>query len=132
MGNNSISAAMAAASQGMHAQSSRLRIVSENLSNADTHGYKRKQITFKNAFDAQLDGNRLSIDNVTLDQSPGERSFDPGNPLADAQGYVTMSNVSMMVELADAREASRSYEANLTTFQQAQRMYTGLLDLIRR
>ncbi len=132
MGNNPIAAAMAAASQGMHAQSSRLRIVSENLSNADTHGYLRKQITFKNTFDSQLDGNRLSVDHVALDQTVGEKSFDPGNPLSDAQGYVTLSNVNMMIELADAREASRSYEANLSTFQQAQRMYSGLLDLIRR
>lgn len=132
MGNNSISAAMAAATQGMNVQSTRLRIVSENLSNADTHGYHRKMISFKNAYDSYSGMNELSVDNVTLDQSKGEQSFDPAHPLANAQGYVTMSNVNMMIEMADAREASRSYEANLTTFQQARSMYSGLLDLIRR
>lgn len=132
MGNNSISSAMAAAVQGMDAQSTRLRIVSENLSNADTHGYQRKMITFQNTFDNQTGVNKLSVGGVTLDETKGEQSFDPSHPLANAQGYVSMSNVNMMIEMADAREASRSYEANLTTFQQARSMYSGLLDLIRR
>lgn len=132
MGNNSISSAMAAAVQGMDAQSTRLRIVSENLSNADTHGYQRKMITFQNTFDTQTGANKLSVGGVTLDETKGEQSFDPSHPLANAQGYVSMSNVNMMIEMADAREASRSYEANLTTFQQARSMYSGLLDLIRR
>jgi len=88
MGPNSISKAMAAASQGMGAQAYRLQVVSENLSNADTHGYKRKLITFE--------------------------------------------NVDMMIELADAREAGRSYDANLSTFKQATQMYSSLLTLLRR
>ncbi len=132
MSNNLISSAMASASQGMQAQSFRLRVVSENLSNADTHGYKRKMVTFQNQFDAKTGKDILSIGNVTLDQSIGERLFDPAHPLADAGGYVNMSNVDMMIELSDAREANRSYEANLTTFNQARKMYSGLLDLIRR
>ncbi len=132
MANDSISSAMASASQGMNAQSFRMRIVSENLSNADTHGYRRKLISFQNEYDARTASERLVIGNVTLDQSEGERLYDPAHPLSDDQGYVLMSNVDMMMELADAREASRSYEANLTTFQQARKMYSGLLDLIRR
>ncbi len=132
MTNNSIASAMSSAAQGMNAQSFRLRIVSENLSNADTHGYRRKLITFQNHYDAKSGGDRLSVGDVTLDPSLGERLFDPAHPLADGQGYVLMSNVDMMIELSDAREASRSYEANLTTFQQARAMYSGLLDLIRR
>ena len=132
MANNLIASSMSSASQGMRAQSFRLRIVSENLSNADTHGYKRKLVSFQNQFDAKSGNDVLSIGNVTLDQSMGERLFDPAHPLSDAQGYVNMSNVDMMIELSDAREASRSYEANLTTFNQARKMYSGLLDLIRR
>jgi len=132
MGNNLISAAMASAVQGMKAQSFRLRIVSENLSNVDTNGYQRKQVSFQNQFDTKTGSNVLSVGNVTLDQSSGESVYDPAHPLADQQGYVTMSNVDMMIELSDAREASRSYEANLTTFNQARQMYSGLLDLIRR
>jgi len=132
MSNNLIASAMSSASQGMQAQSFRLRIVSENLSNVDTHGYKRKLVSFQNQFDAKSGSDVLSIGNVTLDQSAGNSLFDPAHPLADANGYVTMSNVDMMIELSDAREASRSYEANLTTFNQARKMYSGLLDLIRR
>lgn len=132
MTNNSIASAMASASQGMNAQAFRLRIVSENLSNADTHGYHRKQVSFKNEFDGASGDTRLVIGDVTLDQKLGDRLFDPSHPLADDQGFVLMSNVDMMIELSDAREASRSYEANLTTFSQARKMYNGLLDLIRR
>ncbi|PHR56091.1 MAG: flagellar basal body rod protein FlgC [Robiginitomaculum sp.] len=132
MGNNSISAAMAAASQGMHAQSTRMRVVSENISNADTHGYKRKMISFQNALDRETGRSRLAVDSISLDQSTGEMEFNPAHPLANEQGYVAKSNVDLMIEMADAREASRSYEANLTTFQQARSMYSGLLDLMRR
>ena len=132
MGNNSIFGAMAAATQGMNAQSTRLKIVSENLSNADTHGYHRKLITFKNTFNAQTGMTELSVDNITLDPKKGDVEFNPEHPLANAQGYVELSNVDMMVEMADARQANRSYEANLTTFKQARQMYSGLLDLLRR
>ncbi len=132
MANDSIGSAMASASQGMNAQAFRLRVVSENLSNADTHGYRRKLVSFQNEYDAKTASDRLVIGGVTLDKSAGERLFDPAHPLSDEQGYVLMSNVDMMIELSDAREASRSYEANLTTFQQARKMYSGLLDLIRR
>ncbi len=127
-----IRSAMASASQGMNAQSFRLRIVSENLSNADTHGFRRKMVSFQNEYDANTASDRLVIGNITLDKTPGEKLYDPAHPLSDQQGYVLMSNVDMMVELSDAREAGRSYEANLTTFQQARKMYSGLLDLIRR
>ncbi len=132
MGPNSIAKAMSAASSGMDAQAFRLRVVSENLSNADTHGYQRKLLTFKNEFDAVRNQIGVQVGDVTLDRSQGETIFDPNHPLADAQGYVAMSNVDMMIELADAREAGRSYEANLTTFKQATQMYASLLDLLRR
>lgn len=132
MGPNSISKAMASASSGMNAQSFRLRVVSENLSNADTHGYQRKLVTFDNAMDAVTGQANVKVDDVTLDRSVGDVLFDPAHPLADGQGYVTLSNVDMMIELADAREAGRSYEANLTTFKQAAEMYSGLINLLRR
>jgi len=69
---------------------------------------------------------------VSLDRSDGNIIFEPNHPLADAEGYVQMSNVDMMIELADAREAGRSYEANLSTFKQATQMYSSLLSLLRR
>jgi len=132
MGPNSIAKAMAAASSGMNAQSFRLRVVSENLSNADTHGYQRKLVTFESEMDAITQQGRVKVDDVMLDRSPGEVLFEPAHPLANDEGYVTLSNVDMMIELADAREAGRSYEANLTTFKQAAEMYGGLINLLRR
>ncbi|MEP6342145.1 MAG: flagellar basal body rod protein FlgC [Maricaulaceae bacterium] len=132
MGPDSISKAMSAASSGMNAQAFRLRVVSENLSNADTHGYQRKLVTFENQINALRDTDGVSIDSVVLDRSQGETLYDPNHPLADEQGYVAMSNVDMMIELADAREAGRTYEANLSTFKQAVQMYSGLIDLLRR
>jgi len=132
MGHNSISKAMSAASSGMNAQAFRLRVVSENLSNADTHGYQRKLVTFDNEMNNLKGTSGVHIDDVVLDRSQGEILFDPAHPLADEQGYVALSNVDMMIELADAREAGRSYEANLSTFKQAAQMYSGLIDLLRR
>ena len=129
---NPIKSAMTAASSGMNAQAFRMRVVSENLSNADTHGYQRKQISFQNEVDQLTGENKVQIKNVTLDNSPGDRLYDPTHPLADPEGYVVMSNVDMMLELADAREAGRSYEANLSTFRQAAQMYSSLIGLLRR
>ena len=118
--------AMKAASTGMEAQTTRLRLSSENLSNADTPGYRRKLVAF------QADEGGVSVGRVQLDRTEGERVFDPSHPLADANGTVLMSNVDMMVELADAREAGRSFDANLQVFSQARRLYDGLLGILKR
>ncbi len=128
---NSISKSMAAASSGMNVQSFRLRIASENLSNTDTHGYHRKQVNFETEMDRVNNMERVKIGDVSLDNSEGTQIFDPASPLADDNGMVMSSNVDMMVELADAREAGRSYEANLSTFRQATQMYRSLIDLLR-
>lgn len=128
---NSISKSMAAASSGMNVQSFRLRIASENLSNADTNGYHRKLVNFETEMDRVNQTERVKIGDVSLDFSDGEQTYDPTNPLADAEGMVMSSNVDMMIELADAREAGRSYEANLSTFKQATQMYRSLIDLLR-
>jgi flagellar basal-body rod protein FlgC len=129
---NPLKNAMAAAAQGMNSQSFRLQVTSENISNADTHGYQRKLVTFENVMDGLAASKDRQPGRVTLDTTPGELSYDPANPLANEEGYVTFSNVDLMTELADAREAGRSYEANLTSFQQARQMYGSLIDLLRR
>ena len=129
---NPLKGAMSAAASGMDVQSFRIRIVSENISNADTHGYERKLISFRNTLDEISGQQKVSVGNVSLDKTPLREAYDPGHPLADENGYVSFSNVEMMTELADAREASRSYEANLTTFQQARQMYGSLIELLRR
>ena len=121
----------AAATSGMRAQAQRLQVVSENIANVDTHGYKRKQVTFENIYDRSEEVTRVEIDRMFLDQKEGERVFDPSHPLADGDGYVIMSNVNMMTEFADAREATRSYDAGLEVFRQARDMYTLLLDILK-
>lgn len=121
----------AAATSGMRAQAQRLQVVSENIANVDTHGYKRKQVTFENVYDRSKDVSRVEIGRQFLDPKEGERIFDPSHPLADETGYVAMSNVNMMTEFADAREATRSYDAGLEVFRQARDMYTSLLDILK-
>ncbi len=128
---NSLSKSLTSAAAGMNVQSFRLRVASENLSNADTHGYQRKTITFAQEMDRINNVQRVAVDQVVLDRSEGEQIYDPSHPLADATGFVLSSNVDMMIELADAKEAGRSYEANLSTFRQANQMYKSLIDLLR-
>jgi flagellar basal-body rod protein FlgC len=126
---NPLKATMMQAVQGMELQSKRMGISSENISNVDTPGYRRKLLMVS---PQQATGAQFMETRVRLDQSEGVRSFDPEHPMADADGYVTMSNVSLVTELADMREANRSYEANLNAFQQARTMYRSLLDVLRR
>ena len=114
---------------GMEAQSRRLRLIAENIANADTPGFRRKMLSFEEA--ARQGGVRVAGP-VKLDQAPLAQIYDPGHPLADAQGVYDGSNVSLVVEVADAREAQRSYEANLRMFDQSRRMSTALLDLLKR
>ena len=121
---------LSSASSGMLTQSQRIRVVSENVANADTPGYRRKMVTFENELGDN--GSTVQFGPVKLDKSDLSESFDPAHPMADANGYVKMSNVDLVVEMADAREAQRSYEANLSIFDQARRMYGGVLDLLRR
>lgn len=117
---------------GMQAQAMRLQTVSENIANADTPGYRRKIISFGNMLSAGegLAGTK-GID-VSLDAKAGSEIYDPGHPLADTNGYYTGSNVNLIIELADAREAQRSYEANLRVFDQTRKMSKSLLELLRR
>ena len=106
----------------------RLRHVSENVANADTPGYQRKVVTFDHAMDTGL----VETGPVRLDRTEGARVFDPGHPMADENGYYDGSNVDLVIEIADAREAQRSYEANLKLFDQARQMTQSLFDLLRR
>ena len=117
---------------GMEAQAARLRHVTENIANADTPGYHRKVVPFQEIFDRTNETRAVATGPVQLDQSEVERVYQPNRPLADANGYVEGSNVNLMVEMADAREANRSYEANLKMFEQARDMASSLLDLLRR
>lgn len=123
---------MKTAASGMHSQGFRLRIVGENIANADTSGYHRKTISFKSEVDRATGAARVAPDRVTLDRTDPRQTFEPGHPLADERGILTLSNVNTLIEVADAREAQRSYQANLSVFDQARRMFSSTLGLMRR
>ncbi len=121
---------LAISSSGMQAQSHRLRLVSENIANADTPGYRGKTAPFETALrDA---AGEVRLGDVRLDQTDLERIYDPAHPLADDSGHYDGSNVDLMIQIADAREAQRSYEANLKMFDQARQMSSSLMELLRR
>jgi flagellar basal-body rod protein FlgC len=129
---NEMMRTMEAAASGMRAQSARMRLSSENIANVDTPGYRRKTVTFEEAFNSARDARAVRTGAVNLDRSELERVFDPSHPMAGEDGYYESSNVDLMVEIADAREANRSYEANLKMFDQARQMASSLLNLLRR
>ncbi|SEL05511.1 flagellar basal body rod protein FlgC [Pacificibacter marinus] len=119
-------------SSGMAAQANRLRHVSENIANADTPGYQRKTASFEQVIEHGQKTGAVQSGPVELDQTPTKQVYDPGHPMAGEDGFYNGSNVEIMIEIADAREAQRSYEANLKMFDQARQMSTSLLELLRR
>ena len=126
------------AAAGMHAQSARLRVTSENLANAQSTAqepgadpYRRKTISFANALDRATGAELVQVRRYGEDRSPFEMRFEPSHPAANEAGYVKYPNVSPLVELMDMREAQRSFEANLTARQQASDMLKRTLDLLR-
>lgn len=117
---------LSVSASGMQAQTQRIRHLSENIANADTPGYRRKTVSF------HLDQGRVETGPVHLDRRDLERVYDPGHPLADETGFYDGSNVDLITEIADAREAQRSYDANLKMFDQSRKMQSSLLELLRR
>jgi flagellar basal-body rod protein FlgC len=125
---NDLTRSLSLAAAGMETQAMRLRHVSENIANADTPGYRRKVMTFT----ADLRTGLVEPGRLRLDQGALTRIYDPGHPLADDTGHYDGSNVDLVIEIADAREAQRSYEANLRIFDQTRQMTQSLFDLLRR
>jgi flagellar basal-body rod protein FlgC len=128
---SAFSNALGVSASGLKAQAHRLRILAENVANMDTPGYHRKTVSFDPAT-ATNDLAKVEIGNISLDRREGEKIYDPGHPMADNGGHYVGSNVDLVVEIADAREAQRSYEANLKMFDQARQMSSGLMDLLRK
>jgi flagellar basal-body rod protein FlgC len=126
------SKALSLSSSGLTAQAKRLRHVSENIANADTPGYHRKNVSFRAVEIPGSDLSQVTTGPVSLDRSELRQIYDPAHPLADASGHYQGSNVDLIVEIADAREAQRSYEANLKMFEQTRQMSSALMDLLRR
>ncbi len=135
----SASDAMSISAAGMRAQSARMRIISENIANADSTArepggdpYRRQIPVFEAELDRVTGLNMVRLSDVAPDESEFTLEYDPGHPAANAEGYVSTSNVQMLVEMMDMREAMRTYEANLNMIENSRRMEQRTLDLLRR
>ena len=135
---DSLQASLRIAGSGMEAQSARLRVISENVANAQSTGpaagadpYMRKTITFDSEMDRTLGAPVVHVKSIGFDDSPFKMELDPGNPAADEKGFVKMPNVDLLVELADMREANRSYEANLQVAKQSADLMNMTVNLLR-
>jgi flagellar basal-body rod protein FlgC len=131
-------ASLKISASGLEAQSSRLRVVSENLANARSTGdapgadpYRRKTVSFAQELDRAAGVSTVEIKKIGVDQSDFRTEYDPGNPAADVNGVVKYPNVNILVEMADMREANRSYEANLQSIRQARDLINSTIDLLR-
>jgi flagellar basal-body rod protein FlgC len=133
-----LSTALKVAASGMSAQSERLRIVSENLANAQSTGdtpgadpYRRKTVTFAAEVDRASGSSMVDVTSISRDLGEFPVEFQPGHEAADDNGYVKMPNVNVLIEMADMREANRGYEANLQVIKQARDLISMTIDLMR-
>jgi len=123
---------------GLKVQGTRLRTIAENLANAGSTArepggdpYRRKVVTFENVLDRELDVDLVGIRKVDVDRGDFELKYQPGHPAADENGYVQMPNVNALIEMADMREAQRTYEANLRVIQASRTMVQQTIELLR-
>ncbi|MHB8883517.1 MAG: flagellar basal body rod protein FlgC [Methylovirgula sp.] len=133
-----IAASLDVAASGLQAQSARLRVVAENMANANSTSatpggdpYARKTISFESALDQAAGVDLVRVRGVDVDPTPFQIEYDPGNPGADSRGFVKMPNVNIITEMTDMREANLSYEANLEVIKQGRSLYSMTVDLLR-
>ena len=132
------SSSLKIAATGMHAQTARMRVIAENLANADSAGktpgedpYRRRIPTFQAAFDDAVGGKVVEVGKLAYDMSDFTTRYEPGHPAADATGYVKYPNVNTLIESMDMREAQRTYEANLNVVTVTRQMLGRTLDILR-
>jgi flagellar basal-body rod protein FlgC len=138
MADDPLKASLRIAGSGLESQSVRLRIISENIANAQSTGsipgadpYTRQTITFENALDRATGASLVKVKDIGRDAAPFRLEQDPGNPAADEKGFVKLPNVDVLVELADLREANRSYEANLQVAKQSSDLMNQTIGLLK-
>lgn len=126
------------AATGLHAQTARMRVIAENIANADSAGktpeedpYRRRIPTFKAVYDAEVGGETVQIGRLAYDLSDFESRYEPGHPAADENGYVRYPNIDPLIEQMDMREAQRTYEANLNVVSVTRAMLGRTLDILR-
>ena len=130
--------ALTISARGMDAQTTRLRVIAENLANQDTTGdtpgadpYRRKTVTSEQKMDAALGAETVQVKQVGTDKAEFPKRYDPSHPAADAQGYVHTPNVNSFVEVMDMREAQRSFSANLNVMEVTRSMLARAVDLLK-
>ncbi len=123
---------------GMKAQGTRLRVISENIANADSLPtepgrlpYRRKTVQFKDVLDRSIGLDTVRVKSISPDRSDFQKRFDPAHPAADADGYVLAPNVNTLIEMMDMREAQRSYDANLNMIRASKAMLQSTIDVLR-
>jgi flagellar basal-body rod protein FlgC len=133
------SKSMAVAASGMRAQTDRMKIIAENIANANSTAtskggdpYRRKIATISQNFDRELNATLVQAGKPLSDKSDFKSQYDPGNPNADAQGYLKLPNVDSLVEVMDMREAQRSYEADLSVMDATKQMLAKTVDLLNK
>ena len=126
------------AAAGMRVQGVRLKVISENIANADSLSpvedgdpYRRKVVTFENALNRELGTNLVQVKNIDVDTIEFRKNYQPGHPAADKDGYVRLPNVNTLVEMMDMREAQRSYEANLRIIDVSKHLVSRTVELLR-
>jgi flagellar basal-body rod protein FlgC len=136
--NDPLSATLRIASSGLQAQGTRLRVIAENIANADSTAasaggdpYRRKTISFTTAFDRASGSEVVKVKQIGRDRGDFQLAYDPSHPAADGKGYVKRPNVQPLIEMADLREASRSFEASVNVIEQSRSMMNRMIDLLR-
>jgi flagellar basal-body rod protein FlgC len=126
------------AATGLHAQNARMRVIAENIANADSAGkspdeepYRRRIPTFKAVMDDEIGGKIVQIGRLALDNSEFKQRYEPGHPAADELGYVRYPNVNSLIESMDMREAQRTYEANLNVVTVTRQMLGQTINILR-
>lgn len=129
---------IAIAASGLRAQAGRMRVISENIANADSTAqgpgadpYRRRIPTFRSEMDRALEARTVTMGRVTTDRSDFRTKYEPGHPSADANGNVRYPNVNPLIEMTDMREAQRSYEANINVIGATRRMIQRTLEILR-
>jgi flagellar basal-body rod protein FlgC len=129
---------MSIAASGLRAQAGRMRVISENIANADStparpgaDPYRRKVPTFTSEYDRTLEARTVGLGKVRPDQSDFRLKYEPGHPMADANGNVKYPNVNALVEMTDMRDAQRSYEANVNVISATRRMLQRTIDILK-
>lgn len=129
---------MMVSAAGLRAQSIRMRVIAENIANQDSIAngpgdtpYRRKIINFKNQLDREIGIETVQVDKVSFDQSDFGQRYDPGHPAANANGYITTSNVKAMIEAMDMRQAQRTYEANLNAIEASKKMLLKTVEILK-